>query len=588
VRRVARAAKAPPDLSLMLIYRDGGRDVPAGELLQALSACVRLSPDAVERELLLQALLRAGELECALADVASPAAETAASLTDALAERWLTEPHAVTPAIAALLKRLSRAALLNERQNPQVSGEKPAANLGHHLPGTVRISPPEGFAYYTLHPLAYADVVARQQHCPPMLGVIGIRSIGTTLSAVVAAAARARGAHAERITARPGGHPFDRRAQFTAQQRDWVTRLHRQGAEFYVVDEGPGLSGSSLLSLAEALEACGVTRERITLVCGHEPNLEQLCARDAALRWRRFRCLVAGHATHIPTDVAEDLGGGRWRQRLATVPDVACADWPASCVGFERSKFLSRDGKRLFKFEGLGHYSVEARARALHRAGFGPAVERAEHGFLAYEFLPAQPLHADKLDAAILQRLAQYCAFRARAFRQPDAASAAARLCEMLQVNARELLQVESSVQPPATAGVPVICDSRMQPHEWIRTADGRILNTDAASHGDDHFYPGPCDIAWDVAGAIVEWRMATDAANRFIHEFERMSGDRLEERLGFYLAAYAAFRAGFCRMGIQVSAGDGEEIARLERDAHYYERVLQDALSRSQRSAAA
>src|SRR5438034_709756 len=97
----------------MLIYRDGGRDVPAGELLRALAACVRapVGDAAPEREPLLEALLRAGELECALADAASPSAATAASLTDALAERWLFEPHVLTPAIVTLLEQLSRAPL---------------------------------------------------------------------------------------------------------------------------------------------------------------------------------------------------------------------------------------------------------------------------------------------------------------------------------------------------------------------------------------------------------------------------------------------------------------------------------------------
>ena len=52
----------------------------------------------------------------------------------------------------------------------------------------------------------------------------------------------------------------------------------------------------------------------------------------------------------------------------------------------------------------------------------------------------------------------------------------------------------------------PLIVDGRLQPWEWIVTRQGVLLKTDASSHGDDHFLPGPTDIAWDLAGVIVDW----------------------------------------------------------------------------------
>ena len=44
-----------------------------------------------------------------------------------------------------------------------------------------------------------------------------------------------------------------------------------------------------------------------------------------------------------------------------------------------------------------------------------------------------------------------------------------------------------------------------MQPHEWIRTTSGWI-KTDALDHHNDHLLPGNQDIAWDIAGAAVEF----------------------------------------------------------------------------------
>ena len=48
-----------------------------------------------------------------------------------------------------------------------------------------------------------------------------------------------------------------------------------------------------------------------------------------------------------------------------------------------------------------------------------------------------------------------------------------------------------------------------MGPHAWLRDENGRLIKTNGSVHGDDHFFPGPCDIAWDLAGAFVSiWGM--------------------------------------------------------------------------------
>ena len=41
--------------------------------------------------------------------------------------------------------------------------------------------------------------------------------------------------------------------------------------------------------MAEALEHAGAPREKIFLVSSHAPNLDALCATNAARRWQRFR-----------------------------------------------------------------------------------------------------------------------------------------------------------------------------------------------------------------------------------------------------------------------------------------------------------
>src|SRR5690348_17117096 len=117
----------------------------------------------------------------------------------------------------------------------------------------------------------------------------------------------------------------------------------------------------------------------------------------------------------------------------------------------------------------------------------------------------------------------------------------------------------------------PVIADGRMQPHEWLLSPQGRILKVDSGSHGDDHFFPGPTDIAWDLAGSIVEWQMDAEQADFFLASYRRISGDDARERVKEFVTAYSTFRKAYLLMAANALHGS-EEQARLERAAASYE----------------
>ena len=91
-----------------------------------------------------------------------------------------------------------------------------------------------------------------------------------------------------------------------------------------------------------------------------------------------------------------------------------------------------------------------------------------------------------------------------------------------------------------------MIADARMSPHECIACADGRLVKVDGARHGDDYFFPGPVDIAWDLAGAIVEWEMDRGAEEYLLRQFREKSGIK-PENISAYLLAYSIFRASYC-----------------------------------------
>ncbi|HZD08724.1 MAG TPA: hypothetical protein VE176_10775, partial [Candidatus Limnocylindrales bacterium] len=186
----------------LLVFRGDQRCASGKELKAALTAQLEQVRSSFSQRDLLGALLRAGELECGVADASPEAASSCERLTDHVANAlWIGE-HAASV-----------------DSNPQKFIVQSLIKAARALPAfeQLSISIPEGFAYYALHPLAYADAIQRI----PMSGcllVVGIRSIGTTLSAVAATAARARGIVAERVTVRPQGHPYNRAAEFTAEQ----------------------------------------------------------------------------------------------------------------------------------------------------------------------------------------------------------------------------------------------------------------------------------------------------------------------------------------------------------------------------------
>ena len=142
----------------------------------------------------------------------------------------------------------------------------------------------------------------------------------------------------------------------------------------------------------------------------------------------------------------------------------------------------------------------------------------------------------------------------------------------MTHMNLERALGVSNSVALPVER--PVIADAHMMPHEWIYCADGRLLKVDAASHGDDHFFPGPTDIAWDLAGAITEWKLDSEGTELLVSEYNRRSGDAVEPRLRAYLIAYCAFRLGFTLSAAQ-SVGDTKERTRFESEAELYRQKL-------------
>jgi hypothetical protein len=122
-----------------------------------------------------------------------------------------------------------------------------------------------------------------------------------------------------------------------------------------------------------------------------------------------------------------------------------------------------------------------------------------------------------------------------------------------------------------------------MDRHEWLRLSSGRLLKTDALDHHSAHDLIGCQDMAWDIAGATIEFGLDAPEADALVAGSERASGRYVDrELLEFYGIAYLAFRLGQASLAAQTGASGAAEVARLKAAAEHYAAGLQQLLLES------
>jgi hypothetical protein len=457
------------------------------------------------------------------------------------------------------------------------------------LPREVEASVPEGFAQYGLYPetyLAAAEEVGRAVQAPRFV-CLGIRSIGTALSAVVTAVLEEMGRQVVSVTVRPRGHPFDRRPRLGAELSDLV-RSHA-GDPFLLVDEGPGLSGSSFIGTAATLEELGVSPERIVLLPSWRTDGSSLRSLTARQGWTRYRQFTSSFGevwrdssrlqALAPDHVLQDFSAGAWRHHLPGASDAPVHPQ------HERRKFravpTARDDRApslMLRFAGLGRYgdAVSARAERLSNAGLTAPPRALMHGFLLQDFRPGEPIEARDAPG-LLSAIATYLAHlrRCHPLRGP-----ATDLLPMVRTNVTSALgpaAAERAIVRHADRlrdGEPTALDGRMLPHEWLRSPSG-WCKVDGLDHGNDHFFPGPQDIAWDLAGTCLEFGLCGADRRALLMQYSRASGDEgVSSRLPAFAVAYLAFRFGYASMAAAQLDGSIEG-SRFKRKAAEYRRAL-------------
>lgn len=577
----------------MLVHGDAPRREDPVLSLSALNGMLRAlaaQPPGLERHAALAtAFIAAGELAQGLADTE-------------FADLGQDAPSPQRDAAMALVMRLATALRVSWDSGflrlPPL-GECPP--LPGVLPGSIAPKRAEGFAFYALYPEAYLQAAAAT---PLGAGtrVIGLRSIGLPLAALVATRLGAQ----PPLTLRPVGHPFRRGLALSPAMAE---ALSRSAPAYAIVDEGPGLSGSSLGAVADHLEDHGVVPDRMHLFPSHQGSPGAQASPRHLARWPLlprhvvdFDTLVlrgtnpvhrlanwVADLTGPPQAPLLDISGGAWRRLRYGAGEA----WPPANPWQERRKFLLTAGGRrwLLKFTGLGKEGSRkaALARELSETGLTPPLAGLRYGFLVESWQEAargldQAAHDP---AALAAWVARYLGFRCRRF-PTEAGSGASvdMLWEMACHNTAEGLGEDHARalrrHPPDLRLARRIrrcaTDGRMQPWEWLSLPGQGLWKTDALDHHAGHDLIGCQDIAWDVVGAAVELGLAPEALATGL---EAEAGQAIDPALlGFYMPCYLAFQLGAHAMAAASNAHLPDEAARLQTAAARYAAMLRNVIA--------
>lgn len=474
--------------------------------------------------------------------------------------------------------------------------ESALAELSQHEEGQLCIRVPEGYAYHGLYPEQYIDAAHAwaRAHAPEPNGytlVVGLRTIGTSMTAAVAAALNACGYATVTTTLRPSGHPYARTASIDG-------RLVHDARAALIVDEGPGRSGSSMAAAAHALVEAGLPRGRIAFLPSHagEPGPE--AAEDIRAWWRetpryvaaswsgKDTGLIAGLVTpFVGDDIIErvdDIGGGLWRHHAYGDE----TQWPAVCAAFEAPKFLytMRSGRQwLAKFAGLNLVGPNVRSAAQYAAqqmqrtaelGMGLMPCGVAEGFIITPWLQGRRITPHDANAHVLAELGRHVALSVgKQLSSQEYEAALMRLRDIvlrnvaLMLSADDVATAQRSVEralpdllrrpPPRASG-----DGHMAPHEWIRTHAEGLCKTDNAGTTLDGTYIDMQADSWDLAGIAVEWGLQDEAYTKVLQAYRAAGGaTHSDVELNLHRLAYAAFRAGQCALGMDVDTTERDRL---------------------------
>jgi hypothetical protein len=566
----------------MLVYGKLESTIFAADARAAVLAALRrieCEPTGIDRHsAIVDAFIRASELAQGLADLdfdrdgydaQSSEQLTAGALLHALGEAlhrsWISEFRAIFD-------------------------PKPMFHYLGELTGSafLKIRRAEGYAHYALYPESYI-ASARQSGLDHRCTVIGIRSIGLGLAGVVSAVLGAK----PPVSLRPLGEPFRREVRAAA---DLLASQMEEGDQFAIVDEGPGLSGSSFASVAAWLMSRGVAASRIHFFPSHEGEPGPAACSEIKAIW----AAVHRHAARQDDVLLHPYGLRAWitaklGMSCSSLTDVSAGEWrliteqssplPPADARFERRKFIAatESGEWFVKFAGLGQLGLHKYEDTclLAAAGFVPDAPAICHGFIAQRWIAQQRAPSGARQPPV-ERMADYIAFRSRHFPAAEPGASLEELAEMAVHNTREALDLKSAAkleallveaQPLKHTLRPVRTDGRLHAWEWLWSSAG-VLKADAVDHCRGHDLVGCQDILWDIAGAAVEHDLSRHEICGLYNRLRPQEPNDQGALLEAFVCCYLAFQLGLWSTAtFSSSEAKAQAVVYAQKLAHHLER---------------
>ena len=108
--------------------------------------------------------------------------------------------------------------------------------------------------------------------------------------------------------------------------------------------------------------------------------------------------------------------------------------------------------------------------------------------------------------------------------------------------------------------------DNKLDRHEWLRGKSGALIKTDALDHHQGHDLVGCQDVAWDVAGALIEFDVNQSEGEALIATVESEACRAVDRGLlDLYRLSYVAFRLG--HVGGEARSNIDRRSARATKD---------------------
>jgi hydroxymethylpyrimidine pyrophosphatase-like HAD family hydrolase len=396
---------------------------------------------------------------------------------------------------------------------------------------------------------------------------VGLRTAGSYFAPLVCARLADAGyVNTSWVTIRP-------KRDLAAWERATLTDAARRGGVAAIVDEPPN-TGSTVAKAVGLIRSCGFDPDRQWLLVPIHPTLPDWAQGPAVVPLRGVHILTLAPAEWhksrslapevVERPIAEYLASrGYAGSNVAISPEAAAFN--AKLRDLSEEKFHTRL-KRVYEVQvrhrlggsetryviaksvGWGWLGYHAFAVAQRLSRFLPPVLGLRDGVLYTEWLPSVGTTDEVGRNHLVRALAGYTATRVKELAlerdpSPDLARAdqhkgSALLAEALSRAygwkpaallrrpriRRELTRLSCSH--------PTLIDGKMRPQEWI-VCGPDLVKTDFEHHGLGKTELNITDPGYDLADAILQFRLSPDEERALIGEYVALSGDaRVEARL--------------------------------------------------------